>query len=208
MKQVTNIKIKSIVITMMIAGVLMSCNTEESCVDLGTCPETSLIERIDIVIDGALSIADHQVEEVTGVKDGPVDYNFYGNPSVMFDFIIELSSGHTLEIKMHDGETLNPWKNVDVPYNIYPSQDFEDKLQYITADLRTGSDVAAYSSNLGSEFPFGIKLDVFRIISNNGSTIQCRIRDLELFKNTDGSQRININGTFVASIAFDADLTL
>ena len=188
--------ISGIVIKMAAILIISSCNTNEGCDDLGTCPQTDLTERTDIIIRGDLSISDNQIYQVVEGEEGPVGYNFYGNPSSDFDFIIDLSDGYKLIIRMYDAESLSPWDDVDIPYNIYPHQELSDRLKYVTADLQLGNDAFAYSSSFGEAYPRNITLDVFKITSYDGQSIKSRIRDLVLYKNTDGSQLITINGTF------------
>jgi hypothetical protein len=132
-----------------------------------------------------------------------VTYNYYGSPSENFDFVINLENGYELTIKIFDAANRNPWLQVGQPYNIYPGEDLEDKLQYANVELRMGDDQPAYATNLGNSIPRGIHLDVFKVIKNNGTEIQCRIRDMKLYKNIDPTQSITVNGTFVGAITFE-----
>ena len=107
-------------ITLLIMIIAVSCSTNESCADLGSCPNTYL-ERTDIQISGQLDIWDNQIIENGNIATGPVGFNYYGNPSDRFDFVIDLESGYTLIIRMNNRIAPNPQDDVAVSYSAYPS---------------------------------------------------------------------------------------
>ena len=90
----------------------------------------------------------------------------------------------------------------DIDYGTYPSQDLEDKWKYVSAVYITGAETPSYSTNLGVNYPPGVTLDVFRITAYDGIEMQCRIRDMTLFKNVDPSKSIELDGTFTGAVTF------
>ena len=185
----------------MILGIAISCNTSETCADLGNCPNLTL-ERTDIQITGDLEIWDNQIIEDGQSVPGPVNFNFYGDPSDKFDFQIDLEQGYSLIIRMVNKIIPNPWEQVDVSYTAYPGQDLSLNLRYVTAELRFGNDAPAYSTNLSGNINPGVSQNAFWITSYDGNQIRARIKELTLIHNIQNSREIEINGTFVAVADF------
>jgi hypothetical protein len=132
-----------------------------------------------------------------------ITYNFYGNPSEHFDFIMNLENGNKLVIKVYDAERMNPWEQVNQPYNIYPQSELEDKLSYTNVELRTSANEPIYATNLNNTAPQGTYLDVFKVVDFDGATIQCRLRDMTLYSGSNPDKTITINGTFVGAVTFE-----
>jgi len=178
-----------------------SCSTVEV-PESAACPSCNVMERTDLAITGEMEIQNFDQSVESDPTLDLIRYNYYGSPSESFDFVINLDNGYELTIKVYDATNHNPWEQVGQPYNIYPGEDLEDKLQYVNVELRMGDDLPAYATNLGSSVPQGIHLDVFKVIRNSGTEIQCRIRDMKLYKNIDPAQTITINGTFIGAVTF------
>jgi hypothetical protein len=159
-------------------------------------------ERTDISIMGDMQLEDFRKSDEIPAGTDLVAYHYYGTDSRYFDFIIELGSGHTMTIEVYDAQRLNPWQQVNLPYNIYPGQALEDKLYYTNILFSDEYGQCTYSTNFDNNIPPGIFLDVFRIIRNDGEQIQCRVRDMILYKTNDPGRTITINGTFVGVIDF------
>lgn len=177
---------------------ILSCQQDVPCTDPG-CQE-QLVERTDILIGGSLTIWDNQVVEIGEGTDGPVSLNFYDSPSEEFDVLIRLESGYDLTLRLTDKAAPDPQENVNVRYPSYPGQDLGDKLRYVTAELRSGTDAAAWSTNdSGYQGPPAM-VGSLRITSNDGEVIRARIKGLNLYYKLEYSKKIEINGTFAAVI--------
>lgn len=183
---------------------MTSCQTEESCTATGTCPEFQ-VERTDLRLSGEVDVWENQIqEEAEGIK-GPVDLVYYGNPSDRFDFIIHLECGYTLSIRMMNRAQMNPWQHVGMGYSAYPGQDLNEKVRYVTAELRFGNeDIPLYSTNQAGIFTAGTIQGAFRITSCDEHQIKGRIRELVLYNAIHQNQRIQIDGTFIARVDFNA----
>jgi hypothetical protein len=179
--------------------ILSSCKSEEDPLRLAD----KGLERTDITITGDLNLDDfRQIEESDPTTD-LISYNFYGMNSKKFDFVVNLADGHSLTIQVYDAQRLNPWQQVGLPYNIYPGQDLEDKLYYTNVKFGNLAGETLYSTNFDSSIPHGTFIDVFKIISRDGDQIQCRIRDMILYKSGNTNRTIEINGTFMGVINLD-----
>jgi hypothetical protein len=176
---------------------MASCSTNETCADLGTCPNFNS-ERTDIQITGQLDIWDNQIIENGLIEPGPIELIYHGDPSDRFDFTIALESGYSLDIHMVNKSTPNPWEQVDVSYTAYPGHDLSTKLRYVSAELRYGNDAPIYSTNLSGTTNPEVIRGAFYITSNAGGQIRARIRELKLYHNIDSQKKIEINGTFAA----------
>ncbi len=159
-------------------------------------------ERIDMIISGDIELEDFNAASANSQND-LVSFNYYGNPSENFDFVVHLDNGYTLTIMMHDASRMNPWQQVGQPYNIYPGQDLDDKLYYTNITLKNGEGITKYSTNECDDIPPGYLLDVFKVIKNDGNQIQCRVRDMTLYCQNDPHKPIHINGTFVGVNTFE-----
>jgi len=159
-------------------------------------------ERTDLVISGDLELEDFNSASANSQND-LVSFNYYGNPSANFDFVVHLENGYTLTIMMHDASRMNPWQQVGQPYNIYPGQDLDDKLYYTNITLKNGDGITKYSTNEDDNIPSGYLLDVFKVIKNDGNQIQCRVRDMILYCQNNPQKTIHINGTFVGVNTFE-----
>ena len=178
-----------------------SCNTIDEATT--TCATCNIIERTDMIITGDIDHSEFNQSEQSDASTDLITYNFYGNPSEYFDFIIHLSNGNKLIIKAYDAERMNPWQQVGQPYNIYPLADQEDKLSYVNVELRTSANEPIYATNLDLSTPPAISLDVFKLLQNDGETIQARLRDMTLYSVTNPNNTISINGTFVGAVTFE-----
>ena len=182
-----------------IAASVASCNTVDDGLD---CPSCKTLERTDIAISGDMNMSNFtQSMESDDTRD-LITYKYYGNPSQHIEFVIELNDGYELRLKVYDAINNNPWEQVGQPYNIYPGEDLEDKLQYVNAELRYLDDTPGFATNMGNSIPPGIFLNKFKIIENDGVQIKCKINDMILYKNVDPSKTIHVNGTFVGAITF------
>ena len=175
---------------------LISCSSNEDAIQL------TPIERTDISIQGDMQLESFQQNTNGEAGTDLVSFVYYGIPSDRFDYIVQISSDLKLIIKIYDGINQNPWVQVGQPYNIYPGQDLEDKLQYAKVEIRTSSNEPRYTSNDGNVLPQGALLDVFQVVQNDGAYIQCRIRDMELFHQVHPERSITINGTFIGALDF------
>ncbi|MCP4122701.1 MAG: hypothetical protein GY751_13185 [Bacteroidetes bacterium] len=196
----SNTKITFLLLTVLALS-FASCSTVEV-PPSAACPSCKVMERTDLSFTGDMDLQNFDQSIESDKLHDLIKYNFYGSPSDHFDFVINLKNGYELTIKVYDANNNNPWEQVGQPYNIYPGQDLEDKLQYVNVELRMGDDHPAYATNLGNSVPQGIHLDVFKVIRNNGTEIQCRIRDMKLYKNIDPAQTVTINGTFIGAIPY------
>jgi len=193
------VKYCTIILVLVLA--LSSCK-EETCEDLGTCPEKSVLERTDLTISGDITKNDFQQVPENVPSPDLITYGFYESPAARFDIVIHMETGELLNIRMYNDYDLDPWNKVDVDYAIYPTQDLEDKWKYVTANYLIGNESPSYSSNIGNQIPAGISIDVFRITYYDGIEIRGRIREMTLYKNTNPSKSIEINGTFVGAVTF------
>ena len=75
----------------------------------------------------------------------------------------------------------------------------EDKLNYVTAEVRMGDDTPAYTTHLTNGGEQGFHLDAFQVNFRDDVQMRGRIRYLKLYKNIDPSKTITINGTFVGA---------
>jgi hypothetical protein len=177
---------------------MASCSTVEDANQLA-----DRQERTDIIITGDLQMENFFQNAEGDASEDLVAFNYYGNPSPNFDYKIQLEQGNTLIIQVYDAQHLNPWEQVNLPYNIYPGQDLDDKLFYTNIVFSDATGTCTYSTNFNNNIPPGIFLDVFKVIQNDGQQIQCRIRDMILYKTNDPSRTITINGTFVGALTFE-----
>ena len=200
---------KTTLLPILALGIIMSFNScEKSCEESGTCPEFKVIERTDIIITNENDNT-HDVDFRSSVEeDYSIDLISYifnpANPNQL-EFIIHFASDNDLSIKVTHENIDNVWEGVDIDYAMYPTQELNDKWKYVMAEFAPKtSDSAAFATNLGEGIPSGPILDVFRITSYNSETqeIQCRIRELTLFKNTEPSKEIYVNGTFTGAVTF------
>lgn len=176
---------------------LASCSTTET-PEVVACPACQVIEKIDLQLEGDLSrTINLEFPEVAGQSDLVRFESQTG-----FNIIMDLGDGWQMTIRVLDSENPAAWPQVDMPYNVYPPADLEDKIRYVSAELRRGEDNPAYSSHLGQALPRGFALDAFRITDNDGVTVKARIRDLVLFKNTDTENAVTVNGTFAGAVTF------
>lgn len=164
------------------------------------CDDFANVERTDIAVTGDLEIESFVInDDRSGVTD-LVDYTFYGFDAEQFDFIVQLNGNYQLTISMYDAQRLNPWLQVDLPYNIYPGQDLEDKLYYTNILLHDDQGNCLYSTNSDDNIPPGIFIDVFKIIQSQDGFAQCRIRDMVLYRTDNPDRTISINGTFIGKV--------
>ena len=183
-------------------SILTSCSNDESD-PLINCPECVVIERTDIEISGEMAIHDFEQSIQEDAALDLVTYNYHGDPSVDFDYLVALSNGYELIIRVHDAANTNPWEQVNQPYNIYPQSELENKLMYTTIELRTSANEPLYSSNLNGTSPPATYLDVFRVVKFDGLTLQARIRDVVLYKYNNANKEVIINGTFIGAVTFE-----
>jgi hypothetical protein len=69
-------------------------------------------------------------------------------------------------------------------------------------ELRTATNEPLYGTNMESISVAGILLDAFQLTQYNGRTIQCSMRDMQLFNENYPERLISINGTFVGAVTF------
>lgn len=174
-----------------------SCSEEDPVLSCMTC---DILERTDIEFTGDMELQEFQISEAGDQAIDLIRFGYYGNPSDRIDYIIELSNGYDLVVRITDKSNLNPWEQVGQSYNIYPLSNHEDKLMYAEVELRTTANEPLYASNTSDTDPQGIFMDVFRVVKNDGNSIQCRIRDLTLYKFNNSERRVTINGTFVGAL--------
>ena len=162
----------------------------------------SIMERTDIVVSGDIQQENFAIANQGDGANDLVSFNYYGNPSEKIDFIVNLDNGNSLFIEVYDAQNLNPWEQIDLAYNIYPGQDLDDKLYYTNIIYANADGSCAYSTNFNDNIPPGIFIDVFKVIKNDGNQIQCRIRDMILYKTEDVGKTIHLNGTFIGAMNF------
>lgn len=180
---------------------ITSCK-EEDCTDNGTCPQQSVTEKVDYNISGEFNYSD-DLESLESDKSlDLVTYKTYDEEVGIITFNLNLANGHMLKLHIFSATSLTPWEQVDVPYNIYPTQDLEDKTEFLIAEYYVGTEIPAYVSNLGVNYPPGAILEAFKITYFDGLEIHCRMQELQLFKILDLTKTIEINGTFVGAVTF------
>lgn len=181
---------------------LASCSTEEA---IFTSDEV-IVERIDMTIDPVNSSDKEYIflQSLDGQED-LVDYNYFGDGANSIEFKINLGQDRILIIKMLNREQANPWMYEGESYNIYATQNHEDKTRYITAELMLGNQEPTFLTNNGNSFPGIAHLDVFRILSVDlaKKEIHCRLIDLPMVDVRDNDEEtILISGTFRGSLSF------
>ena len=194
---------KILIITALVAlfampGVYQSCTSDP----VTECRECFIEERIDIAVTG--NVEEYYFESSLE-SDNSVDlvsYNYYGEQANKIDFKVNIGSGNVLIISIYDEENTRPWEQVGKPWNMYPSQDLDDRLSYVTIEFLNTEGGVAYSSNGENIDLPGIILGVFFITAYDGVEIQCRIRDMNLLNTSYPDQNIVVNGTFVGAVTF------
>jgi hypothetical protein len=183
---------------------LSGCTANDSCLETGTCPDV-FVERTDIQISGHLEIWDNQIIHEVNEQKGPIDLKYYGDPSSQLDFIINLESGYRLIITLFNNTVPNPWTHTGMTYTAYPGQELENKVRYVSADLRDGEDASGFSTNGSGIFNAQTLSSAFWIISSDENQIKARINGLVLYHSTDTSLRTEVNGTFIARVGTPGD---
>lgn len=195
----TNLSHRAILVLFWVIIIFTSCNTLEEKINDAI---PNIVERTDITISGNLNYEDFNQSVESDLTSDLVTYNYYGDSSENFDFIIHLANGYQLLIEMVDGERMNPWEQVGQPYNIYPPTVLEDKLTFVHAYLFSSIGELLYSDSPDSFTPKGTTLDVFKITSSNHNSIRCRMRNMTMYYGAGSKNSITINGTFVGALIF------
>lgn len=176
------------------------CNTLD---EINVDPSSGITERTDMIFSGSINYQDYNQSLESDMTSDLVAYNYYGNPSENFEFIIHLANGYKLNIEVINKESGNPWEQVGTPYNIYPPSELEDKLSFVHVNLFSSINEVLFTDSPDNSTPAGISLDVFKITSSSDNAIRCRMRNMVLYGVGDGSDdAVTINGTFVGALTF------
>jgi len=181
--------------------ILASCN-DDGPVEQVSCAVCNVSEQTNIQISGDLTIVDFTESLQNDASNDLISYDFYGDPSTNFNFIIQLQSGWKLTIELFDDNGGNPWTQVGQGFNAYPGKDLNEFDRYAQISLTKGSESLGYSTNPGSGIAPATHFGVFKVTMLTENEIQGRLRDLMLYKVGSPSATLNINGTFVGAVTY------
>ena len=166
--------------------------------------EVVIMERTDLIIEGDLNMQAF-IQNPQDEGFDLIELSAYGVPASRLDILMDLGSGYTLILRVYNDMAQSIEKLVNHSYSIYPPEDIEDKLQYLTAELHYGSEAYSYVSNLGANLPPGINVDALKVSMSDDILINGQLRDVVLYKNTDPDKSITVSGTFIVVLDIDSN---
>ncbi|MCP4122702.1 MAG: hypothetical protein GY751_13190 [Bacteroidetes bacterium] len=184
--------------------ILASCN-EDGPAEKASCAVCNISEQTNIQISGDLTIVDFTESLQNDASNDLISYDFYGDPSTNFNFIIQLQSGWKLTIELFDDNSGNPWIQVGQGFNAYPGKDLKVYDRYTRISLTKGSESLGYSTNPGSGIAPTTLFGVFKVTMLTENEIQGRLRDLVLYKVGSPAATLNIDGTFVGAVTYQPE---
>ena len=118
-------------------------------------------ERIDMAIEGD----EHELVYLSSDEDDNnanlIDFNYYGSTSTHFDIKVNIDENRTIVFRLTSNSTMNLWEK-EGSYNMYTTQDLQDKDKYVTVELIDNNpEATTYHSNAGNDFPRQTYLNVF-----------------------------------------------
>ena len=193
--------IKNIILFAFIAAAFASCSTD------GIEPIASandVIERVDIKITGSTNqyIYDESIQSDANID--LVDFDFSGNPSDNFGFVVQLGPDRILKVMTSDNYNPDHWTLTGQSFDVFAAQDIDDKYRYAIIEVidRTGSEIKTYTTNrISNDHPV---LHTFTIqnYSNDRKEILCRLDNATLVEAANTNNSITLNGTFKGAITF------
>ncbi len=184
-----------------VAGMILfaSCST----IDQDLASIESVSERIDISIDGDMHELVYLQSDQNDNAVDLIDFNVHESSTTRMDIRVNIDAERTIVFRLTCKSQTTPWELAS-SYNIYTTQDLNDKDKYVTVDIvDQNPEGPTFSSNLGSTFPRETCLNVFNVVDYDPVTKEmfCRIIDLPLINN-NGQDMLSISGTFYGAVTF------
>ncbi|MEZ5008533.1 MAG: hypothetical protein R2728_11350 [Chitinophagales bacterium] len=190
-------------LTLQIATTLLLSLMIVSCSEDTPIEEIKVTEFTNLKVEGDLDFIDIQTSEQSDASKDLVYYNYQASYTKTLTFNINLENGHIFSIKILHENLDKVWET-PTNYPIYPASDTSSHWKYCVAQYQISAESPSYFTHLGSTFPKGTDIDAFEIESydDQNKIIRCRVRDMVLYKNTNASESLTINGTFVGAAVF------
>ncbi len=192
--------LKQIPLLIALFAMMIACSDD---IDQIIMPE-QVIERIDLKISGHSEMYVYEQSLQNKTENDLVDYNYHGPVSTNFDILIQLEDGYELKVRMYNIETINLTEEVGIPYDLFVTQDLDDKTKYVRMDVKNmvNEEAPLYTNSIVGNH--GATLNAFSITSFDypKKEILCRVNQVELRNNVEHEKTILINGTFKGAITF------
>ena len=199
MRRMTSILKKTLSICL-VAAVAFACSNNIEAVKLAE----DVIERVDIKITGSTEMYIYNQSAEGSTEINLVDYNYTGENSHHFDFVIQLESGYEMKVNLYDQNHTNLFERVGIPYDLFVTQDLDDKTKYVVMHIESSisAEVAEYTSNV--EGNHGTSINAFSILAYDpiNMEILCRVDNVELYNPFNIQELVTVNGTFKGFISY------